>query len=80
MHDPVLVFHASVTFKVLCRVLSVVIILCLMCSFSFCTSYKFFKKREMSDEDREMARQRMMDNVHSIRIEPKTTKNEKEKE
>lgn len=41
---------------------------------------KFFKKREMSDEDREMARQRMMDNVHSIRIEPKTTKNEKEKE
>lgn len=34
----------------------------------------------MSDEDREMARQRMMDNVHSIRIEPKTTKNEKEKE
>lgn len=41
---------------------------------------KFFKKREMSDEDREMARQRMMDNVHSIRIESKTTKNEKEKE
>ena len=41
---------------------------------------KFFKKREMSDEDREMARQRMMDNVHSIRIEPKTMKNEKEKE
>ena len=46
MHDPVLVFHASVTFKVLCRVLSVVIILCLTCSFSFCTSYKFFKKRD----------------------------------